>query len=72
MIAGISLGVGLALSTQPTNFTQAASYYQISTQNAVSYVVQFKQSARNDGLFATGPCIILVPRRKSQMPRLRA
>jgi hypothetical protein len=55
MIAGISLGVGLALSTQPTNFTQAASYYQISTQNAVSYVVQFKQSARNDGLFATGP-----------------
>lgn len=54
-IAGISLGVGIAINTQPANRPQAASFYQISARNTASYVVQLKQSSRNDGLFAFGP-----------------
>lgn len=55
VIAGISLGVGVAANMQPLLQTNAADYYQISSQTAASYLVQIQQANRYDGLFATGP-----------------
>jgi uncharacterized protein YvpB len=54
---GLSLGLVTTVGVQSTDVQAATptSYYPITAQQTVSYVVQIDQSNRSDGLFANGP-----------------